>query len=98
MIFTTLTMSQIALSLAMRSERQSFFSLGMLGNWRLIGAAMLTALSQLAILYVPVLQRIFRTRPLSLAMLGLSFGAGAAAFFAFELEKLWRRSLTVAAR
>jgi len=46
---------------------------------------------QLATIYVPVLNPIFKTEPLSLAELLLCLGASAVVFIAVEIEKFWLR-------
>jgi len=91
MVFTTLTLAQMAHVLAIRSERESLFSQGLLSNRPLLGAVALTLVLQLATVYVPVLQPIFRTQALSAGELGLCFALAAVVFFAVELEKTWRR-------
>jgi P-type Ca2+ transporter type 2C len=56
MVFTTLALLQLGHALAVRSERESFFSLGAWSNPFLLGAVVGAVAVQLAILYVPVLQ------------------------------------------
>lgn len=92
MAFTVLTLSQMGHVLAIRSEKLSLFKQGLLSNWQLLGAVLLTFLLQLATIYIPFLQGIFRTEPLSALQLAVAIAASAAVFFAVELEKLWRRS------
>lgn len=91
MVFTVLTLSQMAHVLAVRSETQSLFRLGLGSNRPLLGAVLLTLVLQLATVYVPVLNPIFKTQPLSVAELLLCFGAAAVVFVAVEIEKWWRR-------
>mgnify|MGYP001609999131 FL=1 len=91
MVFTTLTLAQMAHVLAIRSERDSLLALGLRSNLALLGAVLLTLALQLATLYVPALNPIFRTEPLSALELGLCFGAAALVLLAVELEKLLRR-------
>jgi Ca2+-transporting ATPase len=87
MVFTTLTISQMAHVMAIRSERNSLFRIGFLSNKPLLGAAMLTIILQLSLIYAPVLQTVFRTRALSLLDLGLSILLSSSVFVAVELEK-----------
>ena len=94
LVFTLLTLAQMAHLLAIRSERQSLFSQGLLSNRPLLAAVALTLALQLATIYLPVLQPIFRTTALSAADLGLCFGLAAVVFFAAEAEKAWRRART----
>ncbi len=92
MVFTVLTLSQMAHVLAVRSETESLFRLGLGSNRPLLGAVLLTFVLQLATIYVPVLNPIFKTEPLSLAELLLCLGAAAVVFMAVEMEKVWLRS------
>jgi Ca2+-transporting ATPase len=92
MLFTTLTLSQMAHVMAIRSERISVFRIGILTNKPAIAAVLLTVILQIALIYVPYLQNIFKTRPLSVADLFLSVLLSALIFAAVELEKLVRRS------
>ena len=62
-LFTALTLSQMANVMAIRSERRSMFQIGLMSNKTLLGAVSLTVLLQLALLYVPFLQAVFRTSP-----------------------------------
>ena len=63
LLFTTLTLSQMAHVMAIRSERRSLFQIGLMSNKPLLGAVSLTVLLQLALLYVPFLQAVFKTAP-----------------------------------
>jgi Ca2+-transporting ATPase len=91
MVFTVLTLAQMAHLLAIRSERDSLFTQGLASNAPLLGAVALTLVLQLATIYVPWLQPIFHTQPLSAGELALCFGLAAVVFVAVEIEKLWRR-------
>jgi P-type Ca2+ transporter type 2C len=91
MVFTTLTLAQMAHVLAIRSERDSLFVQGLRSNLPLLGAVALTAALQMAVVYVPWLQPLFRTVALDAGQLGLCLGAAAVVFAAVEVEKAWRR-------
>jgi len=91
MVFTVLTLSQMAHVLAIRSETESLWRLGLGSNRPLLGAVLLTFALQLATIYVPALNPIFKTEPLSLAELMLCLGAAAVVFMAVEIEKAWLR-------
>ncbi|HEX6704819.1 MAG TPA: cation-translocating P-type ATPase [Albitalea sp.] len=91
MVFTVLTLSQMAHVLAIRSERESLLHQGLASNRPLLGAVVLTLAMQLAIIYVPALHPVFKTAPLSAAELAICLGASAIVFVAVEIEKLWRR-------
>lgn len=91
MIFTTLVMSQVFFALAIRSEHDSLFTIGLGSNRAMIGAVLSTFLLQLAVIYVPFLQPIFETVPLSLPDLALALGLSTVVFWVSEVEKLIRR-------
>jgi Ca2+-transporting ATPase len=91
MIFTTLTLSQLGLALAMRSTRDSLFQIGIFSNRAMIGAVGLTFLFQLALIYVPFLRELFELEPLSATNLAISVAAATIVFWAVELEKWVRR-------
>ncbi|MDH5480471.1 MAG: calcium-translocating P-type ATPase, PMCA-type, partial [Nitrosomonas sp.] len=87
MVFTTLTFAQLAHVLAIRSERESLFSIGVFSNRYLIGAIVMTVLLQLAIIYTPFLQPIFKTQALTLSELGICCALASLVFVAVEVEK-----------
>ena len=91
MVFTVLVFAQLFHCLAIRSERYSLFRIGLSGNPALLGAILLTVLAQTAVIYLPPLNTVFRTVPLSPAELAACFGIGSIVFVAVELEKLVRR-------
>jgi Ca2+-transporting ATPase len=87
MTFTVLTLSQLGHVLAIRSDRDSIFRQGFLSNTPLLGAVLLTVALQLATLYVPALQPVFRTAALSAGELALCFALSSVVFCAVEFEK-----------
>jgi Ca2+-transporting ATPase len=87
MVFTVLTLSQLGHALAIRSETESIFTLGLLSNKPFLGAVLFTFALQMAVIYVPLLQAVFRTEALTAAELGLTLALSAVVFFAVELEK-----------
>jgi len=91
MIFTTLTFSQMAHVLAIRSERQSLFHQGIITNLPLLGAVIMTFGLQLALIYVPWLQSVFSTVPLSPGELLLTGCLSSVIFICVEAEKWVRR-------
>jgi Ca2+-transporting ATPase len=90
-VFTVLTLCQLAHVLVIRSERESIFSIGLRSNKPLLAAVILTVLLQLAVVYTPFLQRIFETSALSARELALCFSLPAAVLVAVELEKFFVR-------
>ena len=87
MVFTTLTFAQLAHVLAIRSERESLLSIGIFSNRYLIGAITLTILLQLATIYVPLLQPVFKTQPLTFNELAICCALSSLVFIAVEIEK-----------
>jgi Ca2+-transporting ATPase len=94
MVFTVLTLSQLGHVFAIRSERESLFAQGLWSNAPLLGAIVLTFGLQLATIYLPWLNPIFKTEPLTVAELGFCLAAASLVFVAVEAEKwLVRRGL-----
>jgi Ca2+-transporting ATPase len=91
MVFTVLTLSQMGHVLAIRSERESLFRSGLLSNTPLLLAVLLTFALQMAVLYVPWLQPIFKTEALSLAELAFCLLTSSVVFIAVEAEKFLLR-------
>ncbi len=91
MAFTVLALSQIGHALAVRSDRESFFSRGLWSNPSLLGAVGLTLALQLGTLYLPVANAILRTEPLTAKELAVSLALSSAVFVAVEVEKLVKR-------
>jgi Ca2+-transporting ATPase len=91
MVFTVLCLSQMGHVLAVRSERESVFSLGIFSNGPLIGAFVLTVLLQMATIYLPFLNPIFKTQPLSGGELLVTLALSSIVFFAVEAEKMFKR-------
>ena len=91
MVFTTLTFSSMTIALAVRSEHDSFFSVGIFSNKLLLWSVMLTFILQLMVVYVPPVQVIFDTKALSLKELALSFGLSTLVFGAMEIKKWFFR-------
>ncbi len=92
MVFTVLTLSQMAHVLAIRSESAPLWQLGLGSNRPLLGAVLLTFALQMATIYVPILNPIFKTEPLSLPELAVCLGAAVLVWAVVEVEKAWRRS------
>lgn len=91
MVFTVLCLSQMGHVLAIRSETESLFSQGLFSNKPLIGAFILTFALQMATIYVPLLNPIFKTEPLTLSELTLTLALSTIVFFVVEVEKFWKR-------
>ncbi len=94
MLFMTLTLTQMAHVLAVRSERESFFRIGLLSNKSLLVAVALTFVLQLAVIYLPWLQSFFSTVALSASDLAICLLLSSVVFWAVEIEKWLRRHKT----
>jgi Ca2+-transporting ATPase len=90
-VFTVLCLSQMGHVLAIRSEKESLLSLGLYTNKPLWGAFALTFTLQMATIYVPFLNPIFKTEPLTFSELTITMALSSIVFFAVEIEKLFRR-------
>ncbi|MFN8581787.1 MAG: HAD-IC family P-type ATPase [Gemmatimonadaceae bacterium] len=91
MTFTVLTFAQLAHVLAIRSERESLFTLGLWSNRPLLLTVVVTVAAHLAILYVPRLHVAFGTTALSGRELAACLGVSAVVFVAVEIEKWIQR-------
>ena len=86
-VFTVLTVSQLFHSLAVRSERASLWRIGLRSNLPMLGAVLLTVGLQLAVIYSPTLNPIFKTQPLPLFDLAVCFALSSLVLLAVEVEK-----------
>ncbi len=91
MVFTVLCLSQMGNVLAIRSEKESLFSQGLLSNMPLFGAFILTFALQMATIYIPFLNPIFKTKPLTVGELMATLLLSSVVFFAVETDKFLRR-------
>lgn len=91
MTFTVLTLIQMGHIMAIRSEQRSLFKIGLRSNLPLLATVIFTIGLQLCTLYVPALNKIFKTEPLTLEELGICFAAGSLVFVAVEIEKWIKR-------
>ncbi len=91
MVFTGLVIGRMSVIMAVKSESASIFKRGFLGNKPLIAAVLLTIGLQLAAVYVPQLNPIFSTVPLTAFELMLTLALSSVVLIAVELEKFIRR-------
>jgi Ca2+-transporting ATPase len=91
MVFTTLCFLQLGNVMAIRSEQQSLFRQGFLSNRIMLGCIVVTIALQCMTIYVPALNPVFKTVPLSARELALVLLLSTIVFFAVELEKLASR-------
>ncbi len=92
-IFTTLTLAQMGNALASRSEHQTLWEAGIFTNPSLLGAVVLTFALQMAVVYLPLLQNIFKTTSLSVLELGVSLGASVLVLLVIDGVKLLQRAV-----
>lgn len=91
MVFTVLCLSQMGHVFAIRSEEQSIFTTGLLSNKPLLGAVLLTFILQMATIYVPLLQPIFKTEALTFFELVFTLAMSSVVFIGVEIEKMFKR-------
>lgn len=87
MAFTVITLSQLGHVMAIRSEKESLFSMGIFSNKPLAIAVVVTFLLQMATIYVPAFNPIFKTEPLSMNELVVCLALSSVVFIAVEIEK-----------
>lgn len=90
MTFTTLTLAQMGNALATRSDRDTLWQIGLFSNKVMVGSVALTLLLQLAVTYIPLMNRVFSTTPLGLRDLLISLAFSVVVFLAVEFFK-WIR-------
>jgi len=83
-------LSQMGHVLAIRSEQESFFKLRT--NKPLLWAVLLTFALQMATIYIPFLNPIFKTEPLTAWELFVTILLSTVVFVAVEIEKTIKRS------
>ena len=97
LLFTTLVFCQMSLALGVRSEHQALWKLGLRSNPQMLGAVLLTIALQLAVVYIPFFQTIFRTTAMPPTDLLVAIGAALIVLLFVETWK-WasRRGVLVA--
>ena len=91
MVFTVLSFAQLGHVLAVRSDKTFLFKQGIFSNSLLLLSVLFTFCLQLGVIYIPFLNEIFKTQPLSLRELGFCILMSMIVFHAVELEKLIKR-------
>lgn len=73
--------------MAILSEKESPFSIGILSNIPLAAAVIVTFMLQMVTIYVPIFNPIFKTEPLSMSELAVCLALSSVVFIAVEIEK-----------
>ncbi len=94
MVFTVLSLAQLAHVFAVRSDHEFIFHKGIFSNRFITGSVGLTFLLQLGVIYFPFANKFFRTQPLSLQEFSICILISAIVFHAVELEKWIRQKIT----
>ncbi|UCC51442.1 MAG: cation transporting ATPase C-terminal domain-containing protein, partial [Anaerolineaceae bacterium] len=84
-------LAQMGNALAIRSNTESVFKIGLFSNRLMNIAIAVTFLLQLVLIYVPLFQRFFNTKPLTLRDLIIALLISLVVFVAVEIEKWIRR-------
>ncbi len=87
-LFTSLAFAQIGQAMALRSFNHSFFRMGFFSNPLLLAMVCSVLVLQTLVVYLPVLQPVFRTIALSSETLGWVILPGIVVFAVLEIEKL----------
>lgn len=91
-MFTMLAIMQVFQALGTRSDRESLFALGLLGNRVMIGIIALVVGLQVVAVYAPFFSTsLLQVQPLGMQEWLLVTGAGVAMLAGTEIEKWWRR-------
>ena len=93
MVFTVLSFCQLAHVLAIRSDKQYLFEIGIFSNLSLIVTIFFTCLLQIVVIYLPLANSIFNTQPLTIAELLSCFGIAILFFHVIEFEKMIKRTI-----
>jgi P-type Ca2+ transporter type 2C len=91
--FTALCFSQLAHVLVIRSDKESLFRIGFFSNRPLFFAVAVTFILQLGTIYVPWMNDVFHTSPLSAMELLSTVAISFLVILAVELEKWARRKM-----
>jgi P-type Ca2+ transporter type 2C len=92
MVFVVLSLSQLGHVMAVRSERTYLFKQGIFGNMPLLFSVVLTFALQMGVVYLPFMNDMFNTQPLSLQELAICLSMSLVVFHAIEFEKWIKRT------
>ncbi len=88
--FIVLSCSQLFHSFNCRSMTESIFKIGIFTNKKLVLAALVSFLLQMAVVYMPILQKVFKTEPLGLVDWLLMIIISSFPLWAMEVWKMYR--------
>jgi Ca2+-transporting ATPase len=91
MVFTILVLAQMGNALAIRSNTESVFKIGLFSNRLMVIAIATTLILQLVLIYVPFFQRFFNTKPLTAGDFIIALLISLIVFITVEVEKWIRR-------
>ncbi len=91
MVFTVIVWSQLTTAMGVRSESESLFRLGLFTNKAMLGAVAAGVALQLAVIYVPFLNPIFDTKPLTAGELALCTALSFVPLAVIEIEKIVKK-------
>jgi Ca2+-transporting ATPase len=91
MVFTSLAFMQVFQALASRSDKESFFKMGLMSNPVLAGMAALVVTLQLMVIYIPALANFFNVLPLKWHDLSIAVLSGVVVFVVMELHKKFQK-------
>jgi Ca2+-transporting ATPase len=92
MVFSVLCFLQLGHVLAIRSDKESIFKIGVFSNKPMLIALLITFALQIMIIYTPFFNEVFRTEPLTLYELGITLAVSSIVFWAVEIEKWIKRN------
>lgn len=91
MVFTALCFCQLALALCMRFHTKPLFGRAFFGNPFLLYTLLFTALVQLGLIYLPLLNHLFNTTPLTATELALTTAPAVVVLAVLESGKFFKR-------
>jgi Ca2+-transporting ATPase len=93
MVFTVLSLIQLGHVVAIRSDHEFIYKLGLFSNLPLMITVVLTFALQCVVIYLPFANEIFKTQPLTFKELIICLVISSIVFHAVELEKWIKRKL-----
>jgi Ca2+-transporting ATPase len=92
MVFTSLAFMQVFQALASRSDKESFFKMGIMSNPVLAGMIAVVVGLQLLVIYTPSLANFFEVLPLKWHDLVIAILTGLIVFIGMEASKrIWNK-------